>query len=178
MTSSAMIAVAAGAPASSAGGFDIDIGATLLAGVLATVALTVLMSAAQALRWSRMSLPLMIGTVFRVGRELSLIAGMVLHTIGGWVSAFIYAAFFEVWGTSVWFGALLGASHALFVLAVLLPISPGFHPGLASARQGPSPTRSLQPPGFMGLNYGVGSAVATFVAHVAYGVILGAMYPS
>ena len=173
----AVLAAAVGASAP-AGGFDIDIGATLLAGFLATVALTVLMSAAQALRLSRMSLPLMIGTVFRVGRELSLIAGMVLHTAGGWVSAFVYAAFFEVWGASVWFGAVLGASHALFVLAVLLPISPGFHPGMASARQGPSPTRSLQPPGFMGLNYGVGSAVATFVAHVAYGVILGAMYPS
>lgn len=170
--------LAVGSAAATTCGFDIDIGATLLAGFLATVTLTVLMSAAQALRLSRMSLPLMVGTVFRVGRELSLIAGMVLHMIGGWVSAFIYAAFFEVWEPSLRFGALLGAAHALFVLAVLLPISPGFHPGMASARQGPSPTRSLQPPGFMGLNYGVGSAVATFVAHVVYGVILGAMYPS
>jgi hypothetical protein len=47
---------------------------------------------------------------------------------------------------------------------------------MASKHHGPTPTRQLEPPGFMGLNYGQSTPVLTFVAHVLYGVLLGAFY--
>ena len=35
-----------------------------------------------------------------------------------------------------------------------LPLIPGLHPRMASEYQGPTPTRQLEPPGFLALNYG------------------------
>jgi hypothetical protein len=47
---------------------------------------------------------------------------------------------------------------------------------MASEHRGPEPTRGLEPPGFMALNYGRQTPVISLVAHVLYGVILGAFY--
>jgi hypothetical protein len=41
---------------------------------------------------------------------------------------------------------------------------------------GPQPTRQLEPPGFLGLNYGYGTPLVTLVAHLMYGTMLGAFY--
>jgi hypothetical protein len=50
------------------------------------------------------------------------------------------------------------------------------HPRMASEHHGPNPTRQLEPPGFMALNYGRPTPVATILAHLLYGAILGAFY--
>lgn len=50
------------------------------------------------------------------------------------------------------------------------------HPRMASETTGPEPTRALEPPGFLTLNYGRRTPSITLIAHVAYGVILGAFY--
>jgi hypothetical protein len=34
----------------------------------------------------------------------------------------------------------------------------------------------LEPPGFMGVNYGVVTPVAVFVTHAIFGAVLGAFY--
>ena len=47
---------------------------------------------------------------------------------------------------------------------------------MASITSGPTPTRHLEPPGFMALNYGKQTPLSVIVAHVAYGAILGAFY--
>ena len=44
---------------------------------------------------------------------------------------------------------------------------------MARPFQGPTPTRQLEPPGFLALNYGKGTPVATFLAHLIYGTVLG-----
>lgn len=41
---------------------------------------------------------------------------------------------------------------------------------------GPTPNRLLQPPGFLGLNYGVCTPYVALAAHVLYGAIIGGMY--
>ena len=48
---------------------------------------------------------------------------------------------------------------------------------MASPRQGPTPTRRLQPPGFLALYYGKATPVSTLVAHIVYGASLGILYP-
>ena len=68
----------------------------------------------------------------------------------------------------------MGIVHALVLLVVLLPLLPHMHPRMASEYDGPSYRRRLQPPGFLGLNYGYRTPLATVLAHAAYGAILGA----
>jgi hypothetical protein len=47
---------------------------------------------------------------------------------------------------------------------------------MATADHGPSSLRKLEPPGFFALHYGVRTPVSVVIAHLAYGVILGAFY--
>jgi hypothetical protein len=149
----------------------------LLWGFIATAVLTMIIAAAQGLGYSRVSLPYMLGTMVTPNRDFAMLVGTLLHLINGWLVAFLYAAIFDSVGSAgVWFGALIGIGHGLFALLVLMPIMPGLHPRMASERQGPTPTRGLQPPGFLALHYGRGTPIVTLVAHLAYGAILGAFY--
>jgi hypothetical protein len=50
------------------------------------------------------------------------------------------------------------------------------HPRMANEQQGPTPTRQLEPPGSLALNYGRRTPLFLVVAHLVYGVILGAFY--
>jgi hypothetical protein len=47
---------------------------------------------------------------------------------------------------------------------------------MASRHHGPTPTRQLEPPGFLALNYGWATPATTLLAHVVFGLILGAFY--
>jgi hypothetical protein len=71
---------------------------------------------------------------------------------------------------------LIGLAQALFVLTVGMTLMPSFHPRMASEQHGPNASRQLEPPGFMALNYGFRTPVSVFIAHAAYGAILGAFY--
>lgn len=74
-----------------------------------------------------------------------------------------------------WFGALLGLGHGLFIMAALMPVMPAMHPRMADETHGPTPTRQLQPPGFLALNYGRRTFVVAILAHIVYGAILGGL---
>jgi hypothetical protein len=83
----------------------------------------------------------------------------------------------ESWGRATWWlGGGIGLVHGLAVLVALMPLLPGLHPRMASEHRGPEPTRGLEPPGFLALNYGHRTPLIAILAHVAYGVILGAFY--
>ena len=75
-----------------------------------------------------------------------------------------------------WIGALLGLAHALMVLTLGMSLMPGIHPRMASEQHGPNSNRQLEPPGFMALNYGLRTPISVFLAHAAFGAILGALY--
>jgi len=153
------------------------IGEILLWGLLATGLLTTLLRASQALHLTRMDMPLLLGTMVTSDRDRAKVIGFVIHFINGWWMAILYAAFFHAFGfASWWLGLSMGLVHAAFVLIVVLPILPGSHPRMASDYQGPEPTRLLEPPGFLAMNYGYQTPLATVIAHLAYGTILGAFY--
>lgn len=154
-----------------------NLGSVLLWGFVATIVLTTLMAAAQALHMSRMSIPFLLGTMFTPDRTRARLVGFMAHLMNGWVFALVYALAFESWGrATVWLGAGIGLVHALFVLVAAMPLMPGMHPRMASEEHGPEPTRQLQPPGVLALNYGHGTPLAALVAHLAYGAVLGAFY--
>lgn len=146
-------------------------------GFVATVFLTTLMAAAQGLGLSRMSLPFMLGTLFTADRDRAMVIGFGFHFANGWLFALFYALVFENLGYSGWWlGAVIGLSQGLTVLIALMPILPALHPRMASEHRGPEPTRALEPPGFMALNYGRQTPVVTLFAHLVYGAILGGFY--
>jgi hypothetical protein len=153
------------------------IGSILLWGFMATLVLTGTLAASQGLGLSRMSLPFILGTVLTPDRARANVLGFAMHFVNGWAFAILYALVFQSLRVATWWlGAIGGLVHGLFVLLVLLPILPEVHPRMATERHGPTPTRMLQPPGFLALHYGRRTPLATILAHVAYGAILGAFY--
>ncbi len=146
-------------------------------GLLATGLLTTLLRAGQALHLTRMDPTLLLGTIVTPDRDRAKIYGFIIHFLNGWWVAFLYAAFFHGFGLATWWlGALMGVAHTAFILVTVLPVLPGFHPRMASDHSGPQPTRLLEPPGFLALNYGHRTPLALLVAHVAYGSVLGGFY--
>ncbi len=149
----------------------------LLWGFVATLLLTTIMSASQGLGLSRMSIPFVLGAMFTPDRGRTQALGFLVHLLNGWLFALLYALLFETWGLATWWlGAGVGLLHGLIVLVALMPLMPGFHPRMASEQQGPEPTRELEPPGFMALNYGRRTPIVALFAHMVYGAILGAFY--
>lgn len=72
-----------------------------------------------------------------------------------------------------WIGALLGLLHVAVALTVILPLLPGVHPRMASTRAGPANRAVLEPPGLLGLNYGIQTPAVAVLAHLIYGAVLG-----
>jgi hypothetical protein len=146
-------------------------------GFVGTVVLTGLLSGSQALGLTRMNLPFMVGTMATSNRDRAKSVGFGLHFVNGWLFAGVYVAAFQSWRRASWWrGALIGAVHGLFVLVAAMPMLPGLHPRMASEEQGPTPTRQLEPPGFLALHYGRRTPISVMIAHVVYGAILGAFY--
>lgn len=153
-------------------------GNSILWGLIATGALTVVLSLSQGFGWSRISLPFILGTVFSGRRQVAMVLGLGLHILVGVVFGVLYAMAFEsLQYASWWSGAIFGTYHGVFMLTVFLEVLPNVHPRMAGKHHGPTPTRQLEPPGFLGLNYGRSTPLITLVAHIAYGVVLGAFYP-
>jgi hypothetical protein len=155
----------------------VNLASVALWGFVATIALSAIMSAAQGMGYSRISMPFILGTMFTPSRDRAGVIGFLAHVLSGWLFALLYALLFEAWHlASWWLGAVVGLAHGLVVLLVFLPLLPGVHPRMASERRGPEPTRALEPPGFLALHYGRRTPLVTLVAHLVYGAILGGGY--
>lgn len=152
-------------------------GSWLLWGFVGTVVLTTLMAGSQGLRLTRMNLPYMLGTIFTPNRDRATMIGFGVHLINGWLFSLLYVAAFHAWGRATWWtGGAVGLVHAAFVLTAGMRLMPGMHPRMASEQQGPTVVRQLEPPGFLALNYGYQTPLTVLIAHVAFGMILGAFY--
>jgi hypothetical protein len=99
--------------------------------------------------------------------------GFAIHIANGLVLSFLYFGIFRVLGPSWWLGTLIGVCHFLAVFLVAMPMLPAIHPRMASERDGPEPTRALEPPGYFGLNYGMRTPLVGLASHALYGAILG-----
>ena len=143
--------------------------------LIATVAMTSILQGSQGFGLSRLSIPFLVGTFFTANRPRAVVLGFVFYTIGGWLFAFLYFFLFDsvdiyTW----WFGALAGVVHGFFLLVCALPLLPFVHPRMASEYHGATVTRQLQPPGFLGINYGYGTPATLLLAQLVYGGVLGA----
>lgn len=154
-----------------------DFSILLLWGFVATVVMTIVLYGSQAAGLSRLSLPFILGTCLTADRDRAQVLGFLAYLMGGWIFALIYAGLFTQIGTNWRTGMVAGFVHGLFLLLVVLPVMPHLHPRMASEYDGPDHLRRLEPPGFLGLNYGYRTPLTTLLAQVSYGAILGAFLP-
>ncbi|MBO0868929.1 MAG: hypothetical protein J2P15_10215 [Micromonosporaceae bacterium] len=145
-----------------------------LFGVVATVLLTCIMIAAQMTGLTRLDLPLLLGTIVTPDPDRARVAGFFIHLVMGQVYALGYALVFAVLHRATWWlGAILGLLHVTIALTALVPLLAGVSPRIASYRAGPGSRAVLEPPGLLGLNYGLRTPAATVAAHLVYGIALG-----
>jgi hypothetical protein len=147
----------------------------LVGGLVGTVVLTSGLRIAQELGWTRMDLPLLLGTIFTDNRSRASVLGYVLHFLNGLLFALVYYGIFRAVGHAGWiFGAALGVVHAAFSGGVLVTsLLPAVHPRMGTLWSDAEETPLLEPPGFLLVNYGRRTAIWTLVVHVAYGAIVG-----
>ena len=148
---------------------------TLMGGFLGTIVLTTLLRGASELGWTRMDLPFLLGTAVTADRVRAKLAGYALHFVFGLLFALGYWVVFAVVGESgVWIGAILGLVHGLFAgTAIVNILLPAVHPRMGTGFDAAGSAPLLEPPGFMLINYGRQTPLATIVSHVVYGAIVG-----
>jgi hypothetical protein len=145
-----------------------------LFGLLATALLTSVMIVAQLAGWTRLDIPLLLGTMITENPDRARVVGFGMHLVIGEAFALGYAASFALLDNSTWWlGALLALVHSAVALTILVPLLPGVHPRMASNRAGPATKTLLEPPGLLGLNYGVETPVVAIASHLAFGIALG-----
>jgi hypothetical protein len=149
----------------------------LLWGLVATVVMTTIIYGSQGLGLSRLSLSFLAGTFFTGNRGWANVVGFIVYMLGGWMFAYIYVLILLNIGLpGIWMGSVIGFVHGLFLLTVILPLLPYIHPRMATEYDGPTHLRRLEPPGFMGLNYGFRTPLTTLLAQTLYGTIVGLCY--
>ena len=147
----------------------------LAGGLVGTIVLTTGSRLAQQLGWTRMDIPLLLGTAFTQERGRATAIGYAIHFANGLAFSLVYGLVFEaVDRAGLLLGLALGAAHGLIagagLLNVLLPV---VHPRMGAPWTDARETPVLEQPGFLLSNYGRATLVATFALHLAYGAIVG-----
>ena len=147
----------------------------LAGGFVGTLVLTTTLRTANELGLTRVDLPFLLGTAVTGDRTRAKAIGYLLHLAAGEVFALVYWTMFTALDSSGWaVGALFGLLHGIVAATALVNILlPVVHPRMGSALSAADSSPLLEPPGFLMRNYGRGTPIATLLAHVAYGAIVG-----
>lgn len=148
----------------------------LAGGLVGTVVLTTGLRLAQEVGWTRMDIPLLLGTMLTGDRGRAEALGYAFHFLNGFGFSLVYGLVFTAVGQAGWlFGLALGIVHAAFAGGALVNlILPAIHPRMGSPWTDASESPVLEPPGFMLVNYGSATVLVTLALHMAYGAIVGA----
>ena len=152
-----------------------SVSGALAGGFVGTLVLTSTLRTANELRLTRIDLPFLLGTAVTGDRARAKALGCVLHLAAGEAFALVYYAVLTAIDTSGWaLGALFGLLHGIVSATALVNILlPVVHPRMGSTLSAADSSPLLEPPGFLMLNYGRGTPIATVIAHTAYGAIVG-----
>jgi len=140
-----------------------------------TLVLTTGLRAAGEWGLTRIDIPFLLGTALSSDRTRAKAIGYGLHFVAGQVFALVYYGVFVAIDESGWLlGALFGFLHAVFagtaLVNILLPV---IHPRMGTPFSAATSSPLLEPPGFMMLNYGRSTPLASVLVHIAYGAIVG-----
>jgi hypothetical protein len=161
--------------------------AALVAGFVATIAMTVVMGFAKARGLTRMpSFELMMGSVLSPEPEQARKAGVLIHygVMGTLVFGVGYGAVFAMLDSATWLdGLIVGLIHGFVVGMLFLPAMPALHPRVepALAGAGGPVVRArdgvwLKPPGVLGKDWGDGTPAGVVAGHVVYGMVAALVY--
>jgi hypothetical protein len=151
--------------------------AALAGGFIGTLVLTTGLRTANELGLTRVDLPFLLGTAVTGDRARAKALGYLMHLVAGELFALVYYGIFVATGASGWqLGAMLGLLHGVVSATALVNVLlPAVHPRMGSALSAADSSPLLEPPGFLLRNYGRGTPLATVLAHVAYGTIVGGL---
>lgn len=156
----------------------------LVAGALATVAMTALMQMGAAMGMTRMNMALMLGSMFRRDPESARALGMTLHFMNGLAFGVLYAL---VWwaidpadlADAWWIGLVFGAVHGVVAMA-MMPVMGGMHPRVRgdafAVSEGPGSELRLPPFGFGGRGFGSMTPMGILLGHLVLGVVWGIVF--
>lgn len=143
--------------------------------LFSSVVFTTLLAASQGFGFTRMNVPYLLGTMFTPDRDRAKVYGVLMHLAIGALFAFGYLYAFHAWGGATWWkGLVFGGVQGAFFLTFGVTLLPSIHPRMATETAGPTEVRQLEPPGFLGLNYGRRTPLSILLAHLAWGATLGA----
>lgn len=147
-----------------------DWGSAILAGVVATAAMTVLMYMGKAMGMP-VDMPRMLGSMV-VDSEggAVVVIGLIIHFMMGVVFAMVYALLFDAFDIDpswLW-GALFGAVHGV-AAGMAMGMMPAMRPRMGAGK-------ALPAPGFFGRNLGAMVPVGFIALHVVFGAIVGGIY--
>src|ERR1044072_7306446 len=116
-----------------------------------TILLTSGLRIAQEVGWTRMDIPLLLGTVFTDRRGRASVIGYAVHFANGLIFALAYYAVFRAVGPAGWlFGAVLGLVHAALAGGALLTVLlPAIHPRMGRPLSDAEEGALLEEPGFL-----------------------------
>lgn len=148
----------------------------LAGGLVGTLVLSTGLRLAQELGWTRMDIPLLLGTAFTDSRRWASVIGYAVHFVNGLLFSLVYWAIFaSVDRAGAVFGLALGALHGMFAGGALVNVLlPAVHPRMGTPASDSEETPLLEPPGLLLKNYGRWTVVVTLLLHFAYGAIVGA----
>ena len=152
-----------------------------LFGLIATTALTAVMTIAQLAGLTRLDIPLLLGTMVTEDPDKARVAGFFMHLLVGQGFALGYAAVFALLGEATWWlGGLLGLLHVAVALDGARPPAPR-HPSAAGIGAC-GPARAPPPWSHRACSVSTTAretpAVA-IAAHLVYGIALGVLlHPS
>ena len=146
----------------------------LAGGFAGTLVLTTVLQAATQLNLTRMDLPFLLGTVFTGDRSRAKAIGYAAHFLVGLCFSMGYSVLFVALGRHDWWlGALFGLMHGIFAGTVLINVLlPLVHPRMGTSLSDASSVALLEPPGFLGRNYGPQTVTVSLLAHVLYGTLV------
>ncbi len=164
-----------------------DVVAALVAGLVGSIAMTVLMQAASAMGMTRMpSMPLLQGSMMTDDASKATRIGIVTHIVmmGTVVFGLIYAALFVAFDASgLLVGAGIGLVHGIIAGFGMLMMG-AMHPRMVPppvADDGdvvtttPGELRIVEP-GLFAKNYGPMTPMGLLVGHVVFGLVVGLVY--
>ncbi|MBI2172120.1 MAG: hypothetical protein HYU30_08920 [Chloroflexi bacterium] len=155
---------------------EFEVGKAIVAGVVGTLAMTVVMYMGSMLMGLKMDIPMTLGTMLLRRGTGAWLLGLMMHLMLGAIFFIIYAALFQAFGIRsgvIGWSAVFGVVHAVMA-GLAFGMMPALHPRMATMRGNVS--GEVPAPGYFGLKLGAMAPMAVVGVHVVYAVVAALVY--